>query len=487
MKKKLLIIVLFQNMGEKQPYFAKSPAPPLPGILLAGLTPDIVEVEVLHEMVRPIDYNTDADFIALSFMDYCAPHAIEVARKFRALRKLVIAGGKYASTFPEKLAGFFDSVYVGEAQVMWKQVVYDLVSGELKERYVAPCSPPVDNIPPPRYDLVEPEYEVAVVTEATRGCPFKCSYCQLTIKREQYRKRPITDVINDLKAVDRLPFRKRKMAMIYDNNFGGDIRYAKELLREIARLNFWGIGFQFSFDCLYDDEFVDLLEKAHCTMAFIGLESLNEPSLAAVHKRQNRVREYKSLFMKLKRRGILTFTGMMLAIDEDTPEYYDGLPAQLEDIDPSTILLSISIPIPGTEFYQKVVDEGRLINTDLSLYEGDHLVFMPKTVTPDDVFKAFVQINKTFYATAAIIRRWIRLMKVMTVSGNVIRKLFRRILVTGIFIKLSIFQKDHARKRVYPVLEAGRKINYKGLNTTPAQLLHRTNGASTQKDLILVD
>jgi len=60
-KQKLLIIVLFQNLAEENRfYFAKSPAPPLSGALLAGLTPPIVDVELLHEMVRPIDYNTDA-------------------------------------------------------------------------------------------------------------------------------------------------------------------------------------------------------------------------------------------------------------------------------------------------------------------------------------------------------------------------------------------------------------------------------------------
>ena len=90
---KLQIIVLFQNLGDRRPYFARSPSPPLSGLLLAGLTPPTVEVEVLHEMDRPIDYDTDADFVALSFMDYCAPHAYRVAREFRRRGKVVVAGG----------------------------------------------------------------------------------------------------------------------------------------------------------------------------------------------------------------------------------------------------------------------------------------------------------------------------------------------------------------------------------------------------------
>ena len=51
-KPKLLIIVLFQNLRGADPYYARTPAPPLPGILLAGMAPSTVEVEVLHEMVR---------------------------------------------------------------------------------------------------------------------------------------------------------------------------------------------------------------------------------------------------------------------------------------------------------------------------------------------------------------------------------------------------------------------------------------------------
>src|SRR5512136_2899441 len=95
-RKKILIIVLFQNLGDEHPYYAQSPAPPLPGILLAALTPDIVDIEVLHEMVRPIDYTTDADFIALSFMDYLSPHAFDVAARFKSMGKTVVGGGKFA-------------------------------------------------------------------------------------------------------------------------------------------------------------------------------------------------------------------------------------------------------------------------------------------------------------------------------------------------------------------------------------------------------
>jgi len=448
-KPKLKIIVLFQNLGESQTYYARSPAPPLSGALVAGLTPDIVEVELHHEMVRPIDYETDAEFIALSFMDYCAPHAFEVAEKFRMRGKIVVAGGKYASTFPNDVIPHMDATVVGEAEQVWPRAVEDMVNGKLKKVYEAPFAPSLDNIPPPRYDLIEPDFAVPVVTEATRGCKYNCSFCQLTIQRVPYRVRPIEDVIRDLKATSKLPFQKRKLAMLLDNNLGGDLGYAKELMKEIAKLKLWGLGAQFSFDCLHDEEFLDLLVEARCGMAFIGLESLNEPSLASVHKKQNKVKEYKELFERLKRRGILTFTGMMLALDEDTPKYYEELPKNLEEIDPSSILLSISIPIPGTPFHKKVETDGRIIDRDLSHYEGDHLVFVPKGVAPDDVFRAFRKINKYFYSWKSILKRWFRFVSKQSFKGNIVWRIFRSMLLSVILFKLSIFQRDHAQKRVY--------------------------------------
>nr|MBC8358268.1 radical SAM protein [Candidatus Aminicenantes bacterium] len=312
-------------------------------------------------------------------------------------------------------------------------------------------APSLDNIPPPRYDLIESDFAVPVVTEATRGCKYKCSFCQLTVKPTPYRCRPIEDVIRDLTATSKLPFHKRKMAMLLDNNLGGDMGYAKELLKEIAKLKLWGLGAQFSFDCLHDDEYIDLLVEARCGMAFIGLESLNEPSLSSVHKRQNKVEEYKELFEKLKKRGILTFTGLMLALDEDTPSYYESLPERLDDIDPSSILTSISIPIPGTPFHKEVESEGRIFDKDLSHYEGDHLVFTPKRVSSEDVFKAYRRINKYFYSWKSIVKRWWRFISTMSTKGNILKRIFRSLIISSVFFRLSIFQRDHAQKKVYTI------------------------------------
>jgi radical SAM superfamily enzyme YgiQ (UPF0313 family) len=448
-KPKLQIIVLFQNLIDEEPYYALSPAPPLPGILLAGMTPPIVDVEVLHEMVRPIDYKTDADIIALSFMDYLAPHALQVAERFKKLGKIVIGGGKFASTFPDMLDGYFDSILVGEAQNIWPRMVEDAVSGKLQKRYYADPSLSLANIPAPRYDLVEKKYTVPIVTETSRGCPHTCTYCQLNISKIPYRTRPVADVINDLKNTKGLPWYKRKMAMILDNNFGGDMKYAKEVLREVAKLNFWAVGVQISIESLRDDEFVELMSKANCRMAFIGMESLNTASLLSVQKKQNKVEEYKTIFDKLHKRGILTFTGFMFGLEEDTVEYYKNLPEALDEVDNSIILSSIAIPIYGTPLYDQMMDEGRIVDYNISHYEGDHLVFRHKNLSDQEIYFAYKEVNRRFFSIGSILRRWKRFIKKQRVNESLPQFLLKILVTTFIYFELSIFQGHHARKRVF--------------------------------------
>jgi radical SAM superfamily enzyme YgiQ (UPF0313 family) len=147
----------------------------------------------------------------------------------------------------------------------------------------------------------------------------------------------------------------------------------------------------------------------------------------------------------------------MLALDEDTPDYYRSVPGRLEEVDPSALLISISIPIPGTPFHREVEAEGRIFDRDLSHYEGDHLVFTPRKVRPVEVFEAFEMINRTFYSWNAILRRWGRFLRAYLAAGgrraggarDIGHRLARSGLLLVVFFKLSVFQRHHAQQKVF--------------------------------------
>ena len=237
--------------------------------------------------------------------------------------------------------------------------------------------------------------------------------------------------------------------MFYDNNLGGDLGYAKELLHEISGLPFAGIGFQFSFNCLDDEEFVDLLAQAGGVMAFVGLESLNQASLDGVRKRHNRVEGYARSLARLRDRGIVSFSGMMLGLDADTAAYYDELPRLLDTAGPSAIMVSIAIPIPGTPLHTELQSAGRIADTDLSHYDGDHVIVEPRSVTGEQVLATASRVHRSFYSWAAIARRGLRLVADTLGSGRPWSpRAWRRAAVAlVVFLSLSRFQRYHGRRK----------------------------------------
>lgn len=90
--------------------------PPITGIHLAALTPKKYGVRVIHQQVEPIDYNTGAAVIAISFFSGFATAAFNLAREFRKRGKTVIAGGPHVTYNIEESLEHFDAIVVGEAE-----------------------------------------------------------------------------------------------------------------------------------------------------------------------------------------------------------------------------------------------------------------------------------------------------------------------------------------------------------------------------------
>ena len=75
----------------------------LPSLYVAASMPSYVKTEIIDEDVEPINLNTDADIIGISFMTYNAPRAYELGDLFRARGKTVIFGGYHPSFKPPKI------------------------------------------------------------------------------------------------------------------------------------------------------------------------------------------------------------------------------------------------------------------------------------------------------------------------------------------------------------------------------------------------
>jgi len=65
--------------------------------------------------------------------------------------------------------------------------------------------------------------------------------------------------------------------------------------------------------------------------------------------------------------------------------------------------------------------------------------------------EAFRNLNKHFYSWKNILKCWWRFVSTMSSKGNLAWQMFRVLLLSVFFFKLSFFERNHAQKRVYPV------------------------------------
>ncbi len=369
--------------------------PPITGIHLAALTPEPHQVRVIHQQVDPIDYDTDADLVALSFFSGFAPEAYRLAREFKTRGKTVIAGGPHVTFWPEEALNYCDAVVVGEAESVWSEVLDDAQQRTLKARYDGvPQS--LAGLPVPRYDLLPDRFFVKKVIQATRGCPFSCSFCTVPSINPGFRMRPVKEVLAAVQYDDFKHWWQRKIVWFWDDNLMARQSYVKDLLRAMIPLKKWWLT-QASMDIAKDEELLTLMEKSGCIGVFFGIETFSEEALKGANKHQNRVRYYKDCIEALHRHGIAVMAGFIAGFDGDTPEDIENMARQMDEIGVDVPFLSVLTPYKGTPLYDRMVAENRLIeDRGWEFYNGYNVTFYPQNMTPDTLLRA----HRRLWATA---------------------------------------------------------------------------------------
>jgi radical SAM superfamily enzyme YgiQ (UPF0313 family) len=297
---------------------------------------------------------------------------------------------------------------IGEAEPVLPRLVADLSRGRLERVYRAEEPADLAAIPPPRFDLVERAFTVPMGYEATRGCPFTCSFCVLSAIRAPYRRRPIPNVLRDIQAIpDTWSWRQRKIVNFWDNNLGADRAYFRQLCEALVPLKrFWST--QTSIDTI-TPETARLMGRSGCRYLYIGLESLAQDSLAASNKRQNRVAEYRERIRLLHDHGIVVMSIFLLGLDGDTPDYLRTLASLVDELDVDIPVYSLPVPIEGTAFRQQLLAEGRLLPGDLlDESDGVHLVYKPRRIGTDELEIALAASMRRSYHPFRTARRIVR-------------------------------------------------------------------------------
>jgi radical SAM superfamily enzyme YgiQ (UPF0313 family) len=381
--------------------------PPVTGIHLAAITPARHEVRVFHQQIDKIALNTDAEVIAISFFSGFAMAAYKLAVEFRKRGKIVVAGGPHVTYCQEEALTYFDAIVTGEAENVWLNMLEDIELGQLKQVYAGtPCD--MTNLPTPRYDLLPNKFFIKKVIQATRGCPFSCSFCTVPSLNPGFRLRPVQDVIRDASYDKFKHWWQRKIVWFWDDNLTIKRPYIRQLLHEMIPLKKWWLT-QASMDIAKDPELLDLMKASGCIGVFLGIESFGVDSLVDANKRQNKIANYKEAVKEIRKRGIAVMAGFIAGFDHDDEQSIINMADQLMEIGIDVPFLSIMTPFRGTPIYTKLNQEGRILqDRNWNFYNGYNVAFKPKQINDTQLLYAHRALWKKSFSPLYSLKRILR-------------------------------------------------------------------------------
>jgi len=247
----------------------------LPGLvfpLLAAMTPDSWEVEIIIEVVEEIDFETDADIIGIGTMGYAIYRGIEIASEFRKRGKVVVMGGYMASLVAEKALEYVDSVIVGDAEISYPLLLRDFENNRRIQRiYHYPISN-LEGLPLPKYELLlgKPIGNMLPV-QAGRGCTQSCNFCSIaTLYKGNYYTRPVDEVLRDIQRVKDLGFNR---FYLLDDNIVSNPKYLTTLCKEIEPLKMTWAS-QCTLHLAKNIDLLRLVRRSGGNLMSFGIESI---------------------------------------------------------------------------------------------------------------------------------------------------------------------------------------------------------------------
>jgi anaerobic magnesium-protoporphyrin IX monomethyl ester cyclase len=366
------------------------------------------DVEVLDAQLDHLEYSEVQKQVAAFAPDVVGITAFTVqlvdvhntvAACKRAGVQRVVLGGPHINDFPRESVGLkdVDAVVKGEGQQPMLDLLDAWQAGKVArgiDGVVAHVDDPVpeqdvyfsndlDDYPIvdrslvdySRYYDVMGEGGVFTTVITSRGCPYRCTFCNTP--RHRYRVMSPARVCDELQACVDLGIRE---IYFVDDTFNITNKRVHALCDEIIRR-----GIQISWTVRFRVKGVDvpLLEKmkaAGCTRIQMGVEQGTEEGLLRL-KKDVTSREIEQAFRLARQVGIHTVAYFIIGtpVERSRQDVLDTIQYAIK-LDPDFTMFNLLTPFPGTTLFDEGLEEGVL---DLDRW----MAFMRN---PDESFKAQV-------------------------------------------------------------------------------------------------
>lgn len=356
--------------------------PPHGPTCFAAAVRDDIEISFCDENVEELDFDDDADLIALSVMLTCqVPRAWEIADEYRAWGKPVILGGIAIMLHSAEAMQHADAVFLGEVEGRFDKVVEDFESGRLKKVYDYLLDfPDTQLVGTARRSILKRELynfrgvQMVDLVHASRGCRFNCfPCCTPYLGGRKFRPRPLETVVEEIQSIN------NNRLFIVDNSLAQDGEWTKALFKAIAPLKKKWV----SHPIKDDDEILDLAAQAGCWYVYQAIFDTSDH----IRKRIRRLQE----------RGIGVEGTIILGLDNQDEDYIQRLVDFLLEIDLDLAEFTVLTPFPHTPIREQLLKQNRVLHDDWGRYTAGETVFQPARMSTSTLDKMFHYAWETFY------------------------------------------------------------------------------------------
>lgn len=226
----------------------------------------------------------------------------------------------------------------------------------------------LDELPLPAWDLVDIDKYRAIWKESgqkftlniatTRGCPYKCNWCAKPIYGNRYNAHSPEYIVNEIKHLKNLY--KVERFWMCDDIFGLKPNWVQDfntlLKKEELNIKYF---IQSRVDLLLKEDTIDCLSESGLEEVWVGAESASQKILDAMDKGTTVEQIYKATQL-LKDKKIKVAFFLQFGYLDETQEDIQKTIAMVKELCPDNIGISVSYPLPGTKFYEKVKDDLKL-------------------------------------------------------------------------------------------------------------------------------
>ncbi|MEI6847553.1 MAG: radical SAM protein [Chlorobiaceae bacterium] len=384
--------------------------PPLSLMILSSIEVEGVQQTICDMRFEKFPFNEKWDLVGISVQTGMARKAFELADKLRAAGTRVAFGGPHVTLFADSCRPHADVLVHGESDNLWKEVLHDLKTENLKPFYRSSIFPNLElSRPVSKTSLVNKRYFTTNLIQTGRGCPHSCDFCNVhVLNGHTLRKRVITDIVNEVAWFHK---NDRRIFFFVDDSINADPAYAHELFRQLIPLKISWFG-QATTSLGQQHELLDTFSRSGCRALLVGIESI-EPKSRTLHKKyQNRSEDLVSNIKNIRNAGISLYGSFIYGLDGDTLE----TPAAILDFISETMLdvpgINILRPIPGTRVFERLKEENRLLfdpgNIIAFRYTfGQEMLYRPKNIDLDAFIESYSALTKQVFSINNAIARGI--------------------------------------------------------------------------------